>query len=169
MPSPTRIATLAFAALALAGCGTTGLTNGRECTAIGTPRGIGLTVEPPLAAKATDATVKTCWNGVCRTARTELRDSTTAVPQGCADGPDGACAATASPTGAKNGFADVNDLPESPVQVTLTLRDAQGESVLKQQITTTPQAVYANGPHCGKGGPQVSLVAANGRVTVARP
>ncbi|MGK5553262.1 hypothetical protein ACSNOI_16750 [Actinomadura kijaniata] len=169
MPSPARIATLAFAALALTGCGTASLSTGGECTMIGTPRGIGLAVEPPLAARAADATVEICWNGVCRTVRTELRDSTTAVPRGCADGPDGACAATASPTGGKNGFADVNDLPESPVRVTLTLRDARGGSVLKQQITTTPQAVYANGPHCGKGGPQASLTVANGRVTVARP
>jgi hypothetical protein len=91
------------------------------------------------------------------------------VPQGCTgDGPDAVCGASSSPDGGKRGFADVADLPESPVEVTVTLRDDEGGRLLRQKLDVTPHATYPNGRHCGKGAPQAGLVVQDGKVTVRR-
>jgi hypothetical protein len=63
-------------------------------------------------------------------------------------GPGDSCSAQARETGGKQGFADILDLPATPVEVTLsgvTLRVA-------------PKMSRPNGPGCGGGGPQANLV-----------
>lgn len=164
LPRPVA---LGAALLALAACGSGGLGAGRPCTAIGSSPGVSVSVEPPDASRVTSASLRVCWDTTCREPRIELRPSSTAVPMGCdGDGPDAACAASASPDGGKRGFAQVQGLPKRPVQVTLTLRDARGRVLVDRRVDVTPAATFPNGEHCDEGGPQAALTVADGRVTV---
>ncbi|MFG2086676.1 MULTISPECIES: hypothetical protein [unclassified Spirillospora] len=155
------------ALLALAACGSGGLGAGRPCTAIGSPAGLSVSVKAPDASRVTSASVRVCWDGTCREPRIELRPSSTTVPMGCdGDEPDGTCGASASPDGGSTGFARVEGLPKSPVQVTLTLRDARDRTLVDRRVDVTPKATFPNGEHCGEGGPQAALTVAGGTVTV---
>ncbi|WP_207947008.1 hypothetical protein, partial [Actinomadura sp. 7K507] len=136
------------------------------CTAIGSPSGLGVDVRAPDASRVASASLRVCWNGVCQEPRIELRASSKSVPMDCeGDEPDAACGASASPDGGKTGFAQVQDLPKSPVQVTLTLSDAQGGTLVERRVDVTPEATFPNGEHCGEGGPQARLTVAGGAVT----
>jgi hypothetical protein len=157
-------AALALGLAVLTACGT-GADAGRPCTAIAARQGIGLDIPAPYGEKVAEARMTICWDGVCREPDLHLMPSTTAVPQGCV--PDGAvCAASASPDGGKHGFADLRELPATPVQVTVVLRDASGARLLGQKIEVKPHVTYPNGRECGQGDPQATLVVTNGKVTV---
>ncbi|MGI5168333.1 hypothetical protein ACQEU3_28680 [Spirillospora sp. CA-253888] len=152
---------LVLAAAALAACSPAGPEGG--CTAIGSPSGVGLDIAPADAARVSTAALKICWNGACRTAAPALAPSSGTVPDDCDAGdPDAPCAASASPTGGKHGFADVPELPETPVQVTVTLRDASGARLLERTVTVTPKPTRPNGPDCDAGGPQARLKVSGG-------
>ncbi|MGP4027692.1 hypothetical protein [Actinomadura sp. 3N407] len=164
-PLPGFVA-LGAALLALAACGTGGLGAERPCTAIGSSPGLSVSVKAPDAARVASASLRVCWDGTCREPRIELRPSSTAVPMGCSgEGPDAVCGASVSPDGGKTGFAQVQDLPKRPVQVTLTLRDAQGRTLVDRRVDVTPKATFPNGEHCGEGGAQAALTVAHGTVT----
>ncbi|RJL32703.1 hypothetical protein [Bailinhaonella thermotolerans] len=157
----------ALAVLTAAGCGG-GAGTGRPCTAAGSLTGVGVHLEEALAKRADSATVRVCWDGACHDRAVELTDDTTAAPASECDGrapADAACAATAVPTGAKRGFAEVGGLPKRPVEVTVVARDRGGKVVLDERIQVTPRAVYANGEECGETGVQAQLSAAPGRLT----
>jgi hypothetical protein len=158
------LAVLLVILFTLAGCGLTGR---QGCTLIGTPIGLGIDIEPPLAASVATATITVCWNGECRDAAAWLAPSSAAVSSTC----DAVvCAAQMSPTGGKHGFADVSGLPTAtPVQVTVRLDSADGGRLVDQTVQVTPTLAYPNGPNCGAGGPQARVVVtANGSVH-ARP
>lgn len=144
-----RILVLLSLAL-LAACGTQAGAPDRACTAIGARVGIGVEIAPSVAASVVDTTsLEVCWNGSCHTYPVELSPSTAAVDSTCTGtGPDDACSARMRETGGKNGFADIPDLPASPVQVTLS----------GVTLTVTPKLLYPNGPDCGAGGPQAKVV-----------
>lgn len=151
----------------LTACGTEVSSGERPCTMIAAPPGIGLDIQPPYAAKVTDASMKICWNGVCREPDLTLTPTTTAVPQGCTgQGPDAACGAAVSPDGGKHGFANVQGLPTTPVQITVVLRNSAHKPLLTRKLDVTPQPAYPNGKECDKGGPQARLVVTDGRITV---
>ncbi|GAA2575644.1 hypothetical protein SMC26_12935 [Actinomadura fulvescens] len=158
---------VAFSSLAAATACGTGLAAGdKTCTAMGSREGVGVDIKAPYAAKVAAASMKICWNGTCRTSKVELMPSSTTVPQGCTgDSPDDSCGAAASPTGDKHGFADVQGLPKSAVQVTVDLRDASGKRLLNKERNVTPRASYPNGPDCEEGRPQASLIVTEGHVT----
>lgn len=151
-------ALVALAALC-AGCTGAGAPG---CTDIGARAGIGLVVAGPLAADADDALVRACWADGCQEFETGLTGSTTAEPQECSGtGPDDSCSARAVPTGEKDGFVDIADLPEGPVQVTVDLRDADGERIFTASLETTPERIYPNGPGCGGDAVQLQLRASD--------
>ncbi|XVQ13352.1 hypothetical protein ACQP1W_12690 [Spirillospora sp. CA-255316] len=169
MGSYAKAAALACGLAVLTACGGGSSSGERPCTMIAARQGVGLDIPAPYAAKVAEATMQICWNGTCREPEVHLTGTGKTVPQGCTgDGPDAACGASSSPDGGKHGFADVADLPASPVQVTVTLRDAEGERLLRQKVDVTPHATYPNGRHCGKGDPQAGLVVRDGEVTVRR-
>lgn len=156
---------LGAALLALAACGSVA-GRGAECTAIGSPAGLRVAVEPSDAARVASASLRVCWDGTCREPRIELRPTSVSVPMGCdGEGAGAACGASASPDGGKAGFAQMRSLPKRPVQATLTLRDAEGRTVLDRRVDVTPKATFPNGEHCGEGGPQATLTVAGGTVT----
>ncbi|MFB4315353.1 hypothetical protein [Actinomadura sp. 21ATH] len=166
-PAPVRAAAAGAALLALSACGGGASGGARPCTMIAARHGIGLDIRPPDAAKAATATMRICWNGACRNERLTLQGTGTTVPMGCeGDGADAACGASSSPDGGKHGFAEVGDLPEAPVRVTVVLRGAGGEKVLDEKIDVTPRATYPNGRHCGAGSPQAGLIVSAGKLTV---
>ena len=73
------------------------------------------------------------------------------------------------PTGGKSGFADIPDLPERSVDVTITLTGLVGELDLSGEIQLTPEPTYPNGPDCPAGGNQAQLfVDAAGNVVPGR-
>ncbi|EHK89252.1 hypothetical protein SZMC14600_01086 [Saccharomonospora azurea SZMC 14600] len=137
-----------------------------ECTMIGMPSGIGVDVARGVAAHA--AEVEVCRDGRCETFRVDLRPATEAVDEGCDDtGPDGVCSAGVRETGETTGFAPVPDLPDRPLEVTLTVSDRAGESLATGTVRATPQWGPPNGPGCGAGGPQLQLrVSGDGTVSV---
>ena len=138
---------------------------GRECSGVGVRAGIGLDIEPPLAATVTEATMKICWDGVCRTPPIMLTPSSKAGPQTCqGTGPEAACGVPMVPTGGQGGFADVHDLPQRPVRVTVVLRDASGRRLLDRGLTVIPRTVYPDGPACGGGTPQAGVQVAGGEL-----
>lgn len=157
-----RSVVLGAVLFALAGCGAEGV----ECTAIGSPAGVSVDVRAPDAARVASAALRVCWGGSCREPAIELRPSSVTVPLGCeGPEPDAACGASASPDGGKTGFAPVKGLPKTPVQVTLTLSDARGGTLVEQSVRVTPEATFPNGEDCAEGGPQVALTVAGGAVT----
>jgi hypothetical protein len=152
------------AVAALAACGSLA-GSGTECSAVGTPVGIGVDIEAPFAAKVASATMKICWDGTCRTPPIVLSPSTKAGPQTCAGpGPDAPCGVAAVPTGGQHGFGSAPGLPKRPVEITLVLLGASGERVLDERLTVTPEGAFPNGLECGEGGPQAALVVTDGRV-----
>ena len=151
---------LGAALLVLTACGSEDRVH--ECALVFSPSGISVDIAAPDVSRVASATVRVCWNGTCSTKRLVLRPSSTTVPLGC-DG--SACAASASPDGGQHGFAAITDLPESPVQVTLTLRDRHHRAFVDQELRLTPKATRQDGPHCGKQGVQAALAVTNGRLT----
>lgn len=160
-------AVFAFALILLAGCGSAPGA-GVTCTAIGAPAGVGVATAPGLPAHA--AEVRVCWEGECRSADAVLNPATEPVDEGCdGDSPEDVCSARLRPTGGAVGFASVPGLPDEPVELTLTVTDRAGESLVTRTLEATPRWVHPNGPECGAAGPQLQLdVAADGRVTVGR-
>lgn len=151
-----RLAPLAL--LLVAGCGVSPGA-GEDCTAIGARVGVGVDVAPrPAGPEADAATLEACWADTCRTYPVDLFPSTRAGGTTCTgDAPDDVCSAEAVETGGRHGFADIPDLPEQPVRVTLTVTADGGEQIARQTLEITPEPVYPNGPRCGAGGPQASL------------
>lgn len=152
-----RTLTGCLAALALL----TGCTAEPECTLIGAPVGVGVTVKAPLAARVADATLEVCWSGSCHHPGLELFPATAAAGETCAG--DG-CAVTMEPTGDQHGFGNVAGLPKSPVRVRLRLRDAAGVELLDRTLQVTPKGRFPNGPGCAEGGPSAELIAEGGTV-----
>ncbi|MER6951656.1 hypothetical protein ABT294_47330 [Nonomuraea sp. NPDC000554] len=151
-----RLAVIVAAAAMLTGCGSE---PPHPCTLIGTPVGVGLTVEAPLAAKVRSATLEVCWDGSCRRPRLELFQGSRAGEQTCSGD---TCSAVAVPTAEKQGFADVAGLPKRLVEVRLTLRGARGASLLDRTVRVTPKGRFPNGPECGEGGPNAMLTVDGG-------
>ncbi len=154
--------------IAAAGCGSSvGTGDGRPCTEIGARVGIGVQVAPPPAGTSLrEAAVEACWEGSCRTVPVELSPATEVAETTCTgEGPDDPCSARLRETGGYTGFAPMSGLPTGPVQVTLTVTDADGERFAHRTLEVTPELVYPNGPDCEPGGPQAQLeVDEQGRV-----
>jgi hypothetical protein len=151
---------LVLAAVAtLAACGDgSPLGGGRACTGIGTPVGVSVDIDSGYAAKVGAAKLQVCWDGTCRTSNVELSPSSRGSALPCTGtGPTAVCGAQAVPTGGKNGFATVTDLPVKPVDATLTLTDPAGAPLAERALRITPKLLYPNGPDCGSGGPQTGL------------
>ncbi|GAA0232718.1 hypothetical protein GCM10009527_031570 [Actinomadura nitritigenes] len=161
--TPFRTAALGAVLLALAACGSE---NGaRPCALVYSPTGISIDIAAPDASRVSSASIRACWGGTCRTRHVALHPSSTSVPLGCdGDGPDSACGASASPDGGRHGFAAITDLPASPVQVTLTLRDRHHRAFLDQELRLTPKPAHPDNPHCATG-VQAALTVANGQAT----
>jgi hypothetical protein len=145
--------------LFVAGCGSPFGAGGSDCTAIGARVGISVDIEPrSTGQKAGAATLETCWADRCQTHPLELAPLTTAVEETCTgDQPDDICSAKSVPTDTMHGFADIPDLPTTPVTLTLTVTDAAGTQLTTQTLEVTPKMVYPNGPDCAPGGPQTNL------------
>jgi hypothetical protein len=145
--------------LLVAGCGNPFGAGAGDCTAIGALVGVSVDIEPsPAGQKAGAATLEACWAGECQTRTLELHPLATAVQETCTgDKPDDVCSARSEPTDTMNGFADIPDLPTSPVRLTLTVTDTAGVRMATQTLEVTPKTVYPNGPDCAPGGPQARL------------
>jgi hypothetical protein len=153
-------AVLAAATVAtLFSCGAApGAHDGLPCPNLALRKGIGLEIDPAYAPKVSKATLKTCWESTCHDSAIELYASSRTSAEPCTGtDPDSACAAVSVPTGGKNGFADLTDLPAAPVDVTLTLLDAAGALVTERSLRITPKVGYPAGPECGGGTPQTGL------------
>lgn len=109
-----------------------------DCTLIGTPVGIGLEVSPPLAGRVHGATLEICQGEECVRPRMELFDDDRG--------------------GGKRGFGDVGQLRKAPTTVRVMLRDAKGGRLLDRTIEVTPAGRFPNGPRCGEGGPNATVV-----------
>jgi hypothetical protein len=156
-----KIAVLVLTVSCLAGCGETA--GNRTCTMIGASAGVSLRIAAPLAAEVDHASMKVCWDGVCREPTLILSPSTTTGPQTCSgQGPAAACGVSAVPDGGRYGFGDVPGLPKKPVRVTLVLTDAKGRRVLDRNVDVTPKGTFPNGPDCSELDPQAGVVAENG-------
>lgn len=154
--------------LSLVGCASHESTN---CTEIGAPAGIGIEIDASIAQEITDeASLLVSWESTNIDAIAPLYPSTEAVDEGCSgDGQEDSCSATMVPTGGKSGFADIPDLPERSVDVTITLTGLDGELYLSGEIQLTPEPTYPNGPDCPAGGNQAQLfVDAAGNVVPGR-
>jgi hypothetical protein len=116
---------------------------------------------------AARVSLEACWDGSCRTVPVELRPATTVGPTSCSGHrPADVCSAQLRRLGGSSGFADLPELPERRVRVTLTVTGVQGQRLVHHTLELTPRAVYPNGPDCGAGGPQAHLVVgAKGHIT----
>ncbi|GAA0261244.1 hypothetical protein GCM10010492_72890 [Saccharothrix mutabilis subsp. mutabilis] len=154
---PGNMRTLLLGALLLtAACGDVGA--GRQCTAIGAL--VGLDVDVELTTVETGR-IEVCWDDRCVTPELHLSPSSKTVGETCTgDAPDSVCGASAVPTGGKNAYVPVPDLPAKPVTVALKLVDEAGATVVDERLTVTPKMVEPNGPGCGTGGPQAGVVVA---------
>lgn len=85
--------------------------------------------------------------------------STTAGAEPCS-GDDRAysCSATLIPTGELNGFATIPELPTTPVEMTVTISDTDGNPLVHDTLQITPETTYPNGRNCPAGGNQAHIV-----------
>jgi hypothetical protein len=121
--------------------------------------GIGVEITPAVAGRIADATLVARWGGSTRTYPIALFPSTVAGETTCVgDGPNDSCSVQARETGGKNGFADIQDLPSTPVEITMTFADPGGTESGRGTLRVTPKDVYPNGPDCGADGPQTNLI-----------
>ncbi|WP_214319983.1 hypothetical protein [Nonomuraea sediminis] len=133
----------------------TGCAQERACTDIGAFAGVGVTLQPPLAAGVSRAELEVCWDGRCRRPVLELFPAQAAGQQTCTGSE---CSAKSTPTGGKYGMAEVPGLPKRRVQVTLALFDEASTKLLDRTVEITPEGLFPNGPECGELGPQGKLV-----------
>ena len=142
---------LGFAMLAAAAAGCAGPE--LACTAIGVPVGISLSIPAPNGISK--AALEACWRGQCVTRDVGLYPETSGGATTCTGtGPDSSCGTSMVPTGGLHGFADIPGLPAEPVKVTVRFDDGNPHT-----LEVTPALREANGPGCGKDGPQAQLVA----------
>lgn len=159
-----------LALLLVAGCGASaGSGGGQPCTEIGAPTGVGVDIPAgPVATRAATASLEACWGGQCQDFRVELNPST--APQSTCEheGNGTVRCVDVGETGGKHGFANITDLPEQPVRLTLTVTGDGGARVAHGTVDVTPDPVYPNGRHCQAMGPQAQLVVdARGQVREA--
>ena len=127
--------------------------------------GVGIDLEPAVAAKVNSVTLVLCWPGTCATRAVELFPSASAGPTSCTgDKPSGSCSARTTATGGKHGFANLPGLPAEPVRVTVTLSGFAG-----QALDITPKMAHPNGPGCDAGGPQAQLAVDDSGHVAERP
>lgn len=142
--------------------------SGHTCTLMGSYTGIRVTVARKLARTVADSTMLICWDGACRRDVLRLRETPPDAPRAAGNPvlttetpavPE--TLATSTPPvpefAGPPGWVVVPDLPQEPVNVTLTFKDKRGSTVLYQSITVTPKPDYPNGRDCPPGGPQASL------------
>ncbi|WP_156051516.1 hypothetical protein [Allokutzneria albata] len=135
---------------------------GRPCPGIAARSGIGIDIEPPLAAKVAKASL----NGK----DVHLDESTRATPSSCeGKKPEDSCSAKMVPTGGKNGFLDVTDLKPEPMRVSVRLTDAQGKTLVEKDIELTPKQVFPGAPECGGAQPQAGIIVAADGTLRPRP
>lgn len=165
-----KTALAATAIAAVAGCGAFGPGSPKACPAIGIQAGIGLDIAPAFAAKVGKAKLKACWGSACKDQAIELYPSSTSSALPCTGtGPDAACGAQAVPTGGKNGFFALPDMPADPIDATLTLTDAAGAPITEQTLQLSPKVTYPAGPECGGGMPQTGLLVSPDGTVSERP
>jgi len=158
-PPPVRPSVVAVLALALtlAGCSTPELT----CTDIGSPNGVGVTVERTTASGLDGLELRICpgqsTTRGCQTSSVALDPGSDSVDQGCdATEPDAACSATVVPNGSLVGFVDVAWLSPGPVTVMATTT-RNGNRRTFPAIGVSAEAVYPNGRACGATGNQARV------------
>ncbi|MCP3803987.1 hypothetical protein NLX83_32430 [Allokutzneria sp. A3M-2-11 16] len=146
----------------LTACGESGPA-AAACPEIAARAGIGIDIEPPLAAKVAKASL----NGT----DVHLDESTRAEPGDCAGKkPEDTCKATMVPTGAKNGFLDMTGLKLEPTRVSVRLTDSAGAVLVEKDIEITPKQVFPHGkPECGGAQPQAGVIVAADGTLRARP
>nr|CTQ96722.1 hypothetical protein [Kibdelosporangium sp. MJ126-NF4] len=157
---------LAAAALVFAAVALTARDPRVPCPLIGSRSGISLEVDPAYGPRIGTARLTTCWNSACTTTSLKLSPSSTSVPMPCTPGgPDNACARM-EPTSGKYSFAELANLPTSPVEVTVDLIDPTGVTLSSPRLVITPTLQSSGGPECGSPTPQGGLlVAANGALS----
>ncbi|NUU23921.1 MAG: hypothetical protein HOV68_20825 [Streptomycetaceae bacterium] len=156
-----RIAAPALAVALVAACSNP--SPAHECTLVGTAPGITLEIRDPLASQVADAQARVCRNGACRDTSVRLMPSTGVGATTCSGD---ICAAAATPRPARHGFLALQDATETPVQLTLTLRDASGAQLAAHTVTVTPKATYPNGRDCAPGSPQAAVLVTPEGITV---
>lgn len=150
--------TTVFLLVGVLGCGAGAGNGGHACTQIGAPAGISVDVAAELAGEATAGELEVCWDGSCHTGEMELRASTSSTNETCESG---TCSAESTDTGETHAFNEVSELPTEQVEVTLTLRDRDGERLVHQTLPLTPEPTHPNGPDCAEGGAQAALAVTN--------
>ncbi|HEX5597947.1 MAG TPA: hypothetical protein VFX61_18325 [Micromonosporaceae bacterium] len=157
MPTSRSLLVAALTLATLVGCA--GAEKSQACPLVGIRTGISIGIAAAIAEQVEAAEMTVCWDGSCRTRAVTLQPSSRTVDDGCTgSGSDAVCSAHAEATGERVGFADIADLPASPVEVTVVLTDPAGARILDQMLMLTPKMAHPNGAHCG-GRPQ-------GRITV---
>lgn len=153
-------ASLAVIALAatLSACTAEG-SSGVACPDIALRPGISVDIDQAFAPQVTSVDVKACWDGDCRTMRPELEMSTAAGTTSCSS--SGVCGAQVVPTGRKNAFADIANLPGKPIDITLSMG---GTTIAPQQLRVTPKTA-APGPCAGDLRQAGILVGPDGRAS----
>ncbi|WP_130343434.1 hypothetical protein [Herbihabitans rhizosphaerae] len=126
--------------LSVAGALIVGCDAGTEhvCPAVATITGIGVDIEPSLADHAT---IRACWADRCREQAVQMF-----TPP-----------ATTQMAGRKWGIAILPDMPDAPIDVTLTVYTADRQPVVHERLTIDPVMSYPHGPECG-GAAQAGLV-----------
>lgn len=125
-----------------------------QCTEIGAPRGLSITVAGGPAAVTESLEVSACTDDGCSSAEVELHPGSAITAETCT--PDGSCSAAFASSGSLDGFATL-ELPEEEVDAEVTLRRLDGTTSV-HVATLLPTVVYPNGRQCGGEAVQGSLV-----------
>jgi hypothetical protein len=105
------------------------------CAASYEPAGVSLRIAAPLAQAVHGGTVKVCWSGSCTSSALDLVESRTGGRDGSRDARDRA------------DFVVLDDLPEEPVEVAITLHSENGKVLAEAAVSVTPeQDLCEDGP-----------------------
>jgi hypothetical protein len=122
------------------------------CPAVGRVSGVAVTVAAGYSPQVRTLHLKACQDGKCEEGTLHLTPGSVAVDQGCTDdsSPDGVCSATAKPDGTKHGLLELETLAESPIDVTASGQDANGQPIPTRTLRFEPRASYPFGEQCGR-------------------
>lgn len=122
------------------------------CPAIAAVPAVSVTVDRGYVPQVRSLHLKACQDGTCTEGPLDLQPGSVSVGEECNHdaGPDGVCSATASPDGTVHGMLLLEQLTESPVDVTLTGAGSDGAPLPVRSLTITPHVSTPYGEQCGR-------------------
>jgi hypothetical protein len=137
------------------------------CPAVYLLTGVRVDIADALAARVSGAAITVCWDGQCRTEQLSPWRMVHVPTPTCLDIPYETCQVEQGNADLRHSFAEMTDLPATPVRMTLTLEGARDAPLVTRTVRVTLEAGRLYNQSCGFGASARLKVDAAGRVTAS--